>query len=166
MALSRAFKISTMNNIRKLQLLSLVLGLAATRLAAAESAPKKTDPAPAAEKQQKLVRVSTLNTIEANREFQANVQLMQVQRQAAIELNNAHEKETDATKKKELKTQLDGVLAKLNENNDKMRKAYGFSIDRNYTLVVETAHVYMFVTDEEAAKVEEAAKAEAAKQKK
>ena len=166
MALSRAFKNSTMNNSRKIQLLSFVLGLAATRLVAAESAPKKTDPAPAAEKQQKLVRVSTLNTVEANREFQANVQLMQVQRQAAIELNNAHEKETDAAKKKELKKQLDGVLAKLNENNDKMRKAYGFSIDRNYTVVIETAHVYMFVTDEEAAKIEAAAKAEAAKQKK
>ena len=40
-----------------------------------------------------------------------------------------------------------------------MRKAYGFSLDRNYTLVVETAHVYMFVTDEEATKIEQAEKA-------
>ena len=111
--------------------------------------------APAA-KPQKLVRVSSLKTIEANREFQANVQFVQMQRQAVIELNTALEKEKDAARKKELKTQVDALLAKLNENNDKMRKAYGFSLDRNYTLVVETAHVYMLVTDEEAAKIEKA----------
>jgi hypothetical protein len=46
-----------------------------------------------------------------------------------------------------------------------MRKTYGFSIDRNYTVVIETAHVYMFVTDEEAAKIEAAAKADSAKKK-
>ncbi len=108
---------------------------------------------------QKLYKVSTLKTIEANREFQANVQLLQAQRQAAIELNSTLEKETNATKKKELQSQLDALMVKLNDNNDKMRKAYGFSLDRNYTLVVEVAHVYMFVTDEEAAKLEAAEKA-------
>ena len=152
---------------RNLRLLTAgTILVAAAQLNAAETAAKKAA-APAAEaKPQKLVRVSTLSTVEANREFQTNVQLLQAQRQAAIEINAAHDKETDAAKKKELKARLDAVLAKLNDNNDKMRKTYGFSIDRNYTLVVETAHVYMFVTDEEAAKIEAAAKAEAAKQKK
>ncbi len=116
-------------------------------------------PAGTAAKSQKLVRVSSLKTVEANREFQANVQKVQTQRQAAVELTAALEKETNATKKKDLKAQLDALLVTLNDNNDKMRKAYGFSLDRNYTLVVETAHVYMFVTDEEAAKVEQAEKA-------
>ena len=46
-----------------------------------------------------------------------------------------------------------------------MKKTYGFSIERNYTLVIETAHVYMFVTDEEATKIEAAAKADAAAKK-
>lgn len=147
----------------KLHLFSL-FSLAASLLGAAlalgaQPAAKSAGEAP---KTQKLVRVSTLNTIEANREFQANVQLLQVQRQAAVELNAALEKETDAAKKKEIKTQLDTVLAKLNENNDKMRKTYGFSLDRNYTVVIEKAHVYMFVSDEEAARVEKA-EAEAAK---
>ena len=152
---------------RTLRLLTVAAGLvAAAQLSGAEAA-SKSAAAPAADtKQQKLVRVSTLNTIEANREFQTNVQLLQSQRQAAIEINAAHEKETDPAKKKELKSRLDAVIARLNENNDKMRKTYGFSIDRNYTVVIETAHVYMFVTDEEAAKIETAAKAEAAKQKK
>lgn len=152
---------------RTLRLLTVAAGLvAAAQLSGAEAA-SKSSAAPAADtKQQKLVRVSTLNTVEANREFQTNVQLLQSQRQAAIEINAAHEKETDPAKKKELKSRLDAVIARLNENNDKMRKTYGFSIDRNYTVVIETAHVYMFVTDEEAAKIETAAKAEAAKQKK
>ncbi|MCE2863566.1 MAG: hypothetical protein RIR76_1916 [Verrucomicrobiota bacterium] len=140
---------------------SAIMG-AAAQLNAADAAPKNAAPEA---KQQKLVRVSTLSTIEANREFQTNVQLLQAQRQAAIELNAAHDKETDAAKKKDLKSRLDAVLARLNENNDKMRKTYGFSIDRNYTVVIETAHVYMFVTDEEAAKIEAAAKADSAKKK-
>ena len=110
-------------------------------------------PAAPAAKPQKLVRVSSLKTVEANREFQANVQVLQAQRQAAVEFTAALEKETNAARKKDLKTQLDALLVKLNDNNDKMRKAYGFSLDRNYTLVIETAHVYMFVTDEEAAKI-------------
>ena len=152
---------------RSLRLLTAgTLLVAAAQLIAAETAAKNAATPAAEAKPQKLVRVSTLNTIEANREFQNNVQLLQAQRQAVIELNAAHEKETNPLKKKELKSQADAILAKLNENNEKMRKTYGFSIDRNYTVVIETSHVYMFVTDEEAAKIEAAAKAEAAKQKK
>lgn len=138
-----------------------IIGFSAGLLAAgnlfAESAAKKPAPAaaaPTAEKQQKLVLVSTLKTVEANREFQANVQVVQAQRQKAVEVSAQFEKETNPTKKKEIKTQLDALMVQLNENNQKMVKAYGFSLDRNYTMVVETAHVYMFVTDEEAAKIE------------
>ena len=138
-----------------------IIGLSASLLSAgvlfAESAAKKAAPAPAAaapvaEKQQKLVLASTLKSIEANREFQA------------VDLNAAHDKETNASKKKELKTKLDALMVQLNENNQKMAKAYGFSLDRTYTLVVETAHVYMFVSDEEAAKIEKEQAAAAAKE--
>jgi hypothetical protein len=38
-----------------------------------------------------------------------------------------------------------------------MRKTYGFSLDRNYSVVIEKAHGYMFVTEEEAAQLEQAA---------
>ncbi len=144
----------------KLALLALVVSLPALSLQAADQ--KAAQPAPAA-KQQKLLKVATLKTAEANREFQANVQLLQAQRQAAIQLNSEIEKETNAAKKKELKTQLDALIAKLNENAEKMRNAYGFSLERNYTIEIETAHVYMLVTDEEAAKIEAAQKAAPAK---
>ena len=149
---------------------SLVLiGLSASLLAAsllAADAKKAAPAAPApAEKQQKLVRVGTLKTVEQNREFQAAVQFMQAQRQAAVELNATHDKETNPTKKKELKAKLDELMKNLNDNNEKMFKAYGFSLNRNYTLVVETAHIYMFVSDEEAAQFEKDQAAAAAKKK-
>ena len=138
-----------------LALIGLSAGFLAASLLAADTkkAAAPTTPAPA-EKQQKLVRVGTLKTVEQNREFQAAVQFMQTQRQAAVELNATHDKETNPTKKKELKTKLDELMKNLNDNNEKMFKAYGFSLNRNYTLVVETAHIYMFVSDEEAAQFE------------
>lgn len=137
-----------------MRLLTLLapLSLLAASLPAAQPAAKADAP-----KAQKLVQVSTLNTIEANREFQANVQLLQAQRQAAVELNTAIEREKDAAKQKELKGRLEALMTKLNENNALMRKTYGFSLDRNYSVVIEKAHVYMFVSEEEAAQLEQAA---------
>lgn len=126
----------------------------------------KSAATPESPKQQKLIRVSTLNTVQANQEFQNNVQVMQAQRQRCIEANAAYEKETNATKKKELKARLDELLAQLNRDNQTMLKTYGFSLDRNYTLVPEVSHVYMFVTDEEAAKFEKEQAAAAAKAEK
>ena len=117
--------------------------------------PKGSAPAPA---QQKLVRIATLNSVEANREFQANVQLLQNQRQAAVELNAAMEKEKDAKKKKEIKTKLDQLLTTLNDNNAKMQKAYGFSLTRNYVVEIEKSNIYLLLTEEEAAKIEAAEK--------
>jgi len=148
-----------------LGIISLSLSLFAAGALAADSAANKNAPATPAQKQQKLVRVSTLNTIEANQEFQTNVQLVQTQRQQAIEMNAAMDKETNATKKKEIKTKLDELMVKLNDNNQKMVKAYGFSLERNYTVVIEKAHVYMFVSDEEAAKFEKEQAAAAEKEK-
>ena len=122
-------------------------------------------PAPAAPtpKQQKLLKVCSISTAQGFQEFQANVQVVQTQRQQVIEANTAYEKEANATKKKELKVKLDEMLAKLNENNQKMIKTYGFSLERSYTVSVEKADVYMLVTDEEAAKIEKAQADTAAK---
>lgn len=127
----------------------------------AKQAPKAGAAAPAP-KQQKMIKIATLPNAEANREFQQNVQIVQAQRQLVLQLNEAWEKEKDAKKKEELKKELDKRLAELNENNAKMQKAYGFSLTRNYTVEIEVAHVYLHVTDEEAAKIE-AEQAKAAK---
>ena len=117
----------------------------------------------AAPKQQKLLKVCSLNTAEGYQEFQSNVQVMQNQRQQVIDANTAYEKETNPTKKKELKVKVDELLAKLNENNQKMIKTYGFSLDRSYTVAIQKADVYMLVSDEEAAKIEQAQAAAAKK---
>jgi hypothetical protein len=126
-------------------------------------------PAPATNasgQQMKLVRVATLRTAEANREFQNNVQVLQNQRKAALDLQAAIEKEKDAKKKAELKSQFDAVMAKLNENNQLMLKTYGFSIDRNYVLEIEVSNIYLLVTEEEAAKIEKAEAEKKAEEKK
>jgi hypothetical protein len=109
-----------------------------------------------ADQQQKIIRVSTLNSIQANQEFQRNVQIMQNQRQQVIDLNEKLKNSNKADEKAQIQKDLDETLKKLNENNQIMFKTYGFSLTRNYTLVVEKAHVYMFVNDEEAKKFEEA----------
>lgn len=101
----------------------------------------------------KLVKISTLNSIEANQEFQRNVQIMQAQRQALFNLHAQMDKAHTNEMKKELQKRIDAASKKLNEDNKKMVKAYGFSLNRNYVLVVEKAHVYMAVTEKEAAEI-------------
>ena len=60
--------------------------------------------------------------------------------------------ETDATKKAEMQEKLKTVTANVDKINKQMFKAYGYSVLNNYILVVERQHVYMRVTNEEAAK--------------
>jgi hypothetical protein len=101
----------------------------------------------------KLVRVATLNSIQANQEFQRNVSVMQAQRQRIVELQTKLES-AKAGEKAGIQKDIDDTLKKLNGDNQTMFKTYGYSLLRNYTLVVETAHIYMFVSDEEAAKID------------
>lgn len=130
--------------------------------AAKSAAPAATAPA-SASKQQKLLRVRTLETAQENQEFQNNVQVMQAQRAAVMQLDADVKKESDAKKKAELQKKLDEALEKLNKDDQTMQRVYGFSLMRNYTMQIEKSHLYMFVTDEEAAKIE-ADQAKAAKE--
>lgn len=97
-----------------------------------------------------LVRVASLNTIDANKEFQKNVQLVQQQRALAVQILSKMQSTQDKDEHDNLKKQLDSLQKKLNENNNLMFKTYGFSLNRNYVLTVEKAHVHMWVTEEEA----------------
>lgn len=128
---------------------------------------KPASPAPAAQPaQKKLIKVATLNSPVSVREFQQNVQLVQAQRQAVVELKAALDKESNPQKKKDLKARHDAALAKLEENNATMTKTYGFSLTRNYTMEVDAASIYMEVSDEEAARFVQAVKAAEAEQAK
>jgi len=125
----------------------LLGGLSASALAKENQENENSSP------QQKLVKVSTLGSVEANQEFQRNVQIMQAQRQRVIQLQNQLDLAQTKGLKKNLKKELDSAMEKLNKDNKKMAETYGFSLNRNYVLVVEKAHIYMAVSDDEADKI-------------
>lgn len=141
--------------ISGLVLAVLIVGVCGTSSAMAEKPPKVE---PQEQAQQELVKVSTLGSVEANQEFQRNVQVMQAQRQRVIQLQAQLEQTQTGDLKKSLKKELDAALAKLNADNKKMAETYGFSLNRNYLLVVEKAHIYMAVSPEEAAAISEGEK--------
>jgi len=105
-----------------------------------------------------LVKVASLNTIDSNKEFQRNVQLVQQQRALAAELLSKMDTVQDEDVHNKLQTELDGLQQKLNENNELMFKTYGFSLNRNYVLTVEKSHIHMWVTEEESKKISAANK--------
>lgn len=104
--------------------------------------------------EKQLLKMSTLSSVEANQEFQRNVQIMQLQRQRVIQLQNQIEQAQTKELKKSLKKELKVATKKLNENNELMVKTYGFSLNRNYVLVVEKAHIYLEISKDEAKKIE------------
>ena len=97
-----------------------------------------------------LVKVASLNTIDANKEFQKNVQLVQQQRALAAQTLTKLNSTTDSKEKEKLQKQFESLQDKLNENNQLMFKTYGFSLNRNYVLTVEKSHIHMWVSEEEA----------------
>ena len=105
-----------------------------------------------------LVKVASLNTIDSNKEFQRNVQLVQQQRALAAELLSKMDTIQDEEEHNKLQTELDVLQQKLNENNELMFKTYGFSLNRNYVLTVEKSHIHMWVTEEESQKISAANK--------
>ena len=105
-----------------------------------------------------LVKVASLNTIDSNKEFQRNVQLVQQQRALAAELLSKMDTVQDEKEHNKLQTELDGLQQKLNENNELMFKTYGFSLNRNYVLTVAKSHIHMWVTEEESKKISAANK--------
>lgn len=117
----------------------------------------------AAKGERKLARVSSLNTVKANQEFNRNVALMRAKRERAAELKSALDTEKNGGKKKAIQKDLDAAMKDLNDNNQKMVKAYGFSLNRNYVMVVEKAHVYMEVSVKEAKVIEAKLKAKEGK---
>lgn len=121
---------------------------------------KPQQPAAQAPKEQKVVKVLTLNNAKAIQEFEANVQLVQAQRLAAEKLNTDMQSEKDVWKKAEMKKKLDDLMKQLNDNNQQMIKHYGFSLTRNYIMQPDSASVYMVVSDEEAAKFDAEQKAQ------
>jgi tRNA A37 threonylcarbamoyladenosine modification protein TsaB len=125
-----------------------------------ESDPNSTGPggpvnALAAEPDPEFVAVSRLETVAANEEFRRNAALVARQLQAVQALNSQVEEAGTQAIREELVARRDAQLAKLNENNRKMIQTYGYNVTRDYRIVVEKAHIYMYVTPEELAEIQE-----------
>lgn len=103
----------------------------------------------------RLVKIATLNSVEANQEFQRNVKIMQAARENAFQLKAKFEECSDPDEKVKLHQAFEQAMESLNENNEKMIQHYGFSLNRNYIMVIERAHIYMQVTPEEAEQIKQ-----------
>ena len=134
-----------------ISLVVLIMSSMAFVLNAQENKPEPTA-------KMELVKVASLNTIDSNKEFQRNVQLVQQQRALAAELLSKMDTIQDEEEHNKLQTELDTLQQKLNENNELMFKTYGFSLNRNYVLTVEKSHIHMWVTEEESQKISAANK--------
>lgn len=100
-----------------------------------------------------LVKVATLNGLEANDEFTRNVQVLQAQRQEIVKLNaSTNEAAADSDARKALQTQLDAAVKKLEADNQTMAKSYGYSILRNYVRIPEVSQVFVVLTEDEITK--------------
>jgi hypothetical protein len=100
-----------------------------------------------------LVKVATLNGLEANDEFTRNVQVLQAQRQEIVKLNaSTNEAAVDSDARKALQTQLDVAVKKLEADNQTMAKSYGYSILRNYVRIPEVSQVFVVLTEDEITK--------------
>jgi Skp family chaperone for outer membrane proteins len=102
---------------------------------------------------QKLVKVCTLSSVKANQEFQRNVNILQARRQRVVQLRQQLAQAQTEEMKESLNKELTLALDQLKADHETMVKTYGFSLGRNYRLVVEKAYVYMAVSDEEAEKI-------------
>ena len=138
-------------NYPTISLVVLIMSSMAFVLNAQENKPEPTA-------KMELVKVASLNTIDSNKEFQRNVQLVQQQRALAAELLSKMDTIQDEEEHNKLQTELDALQQKLNENNELMFKTYGFSLNRNYVLTVEKSHIHMWVTEEESQKISAANK--------
>ena len=96
-----------------------------------------------------LQKVCTLNSIEANIEFQRNVQVMQGMYRRVLEQKQAIDRAQTQVLKDALQAEYDTLYQQLNENNQKMLENYNFTLNRNYEMVVEKSHVYVYATPEE-----------------
>ncbi|MDR2982883.1 MAG: hypothetical protein LBV12_11630 [Puniceicoccales bacterium] len=102
---------------------------------------------------QKLALVSTIKTVEANREFQNNVNVVQNQRNIAVDLKKRIDQAMTPAERQALQQKLDETLKSLDSNNALMAKTYGFSLLRNYVISFIKTRLYTPLSDEEFAKM-------------
>ncbi|MDR2674744.1 MAG: hypothetical protein LBC18_07730 [Opitutaceae bacterium] len=101
---------------------------------------------------QKLAFVSAIRSVELNREFQHNVQVLQAKHANFVELKKRVD-EAKPEEKDALQKQLDEALKNLDADNTVMTRTYGFSLLRNYVIFFAKTRLYTPLNDEEFAKL-------------
>lgn len=97
----------------------------------------------------RLLHIATITGVADNDIFRQNVQLVQNQRQRILQLTEAIKQFKNEKDKKRFEEELAKSTETLQKNNEAMIKQYGFSLANNYTLEIETCHLYMAVSEEE-----------------
>jgi len=104
---------------------------------------------------QKYIHVSSIGTVDANRAFMQNVEIVNGQRRQIALLAEANKIVTSDEAHAALEKEIKAAGQKLNENNATMAKNYGYSLDRQYIHVIVKTRIFIKLTDEEYAKARE-----------
>jgi hypothetical protein len=123
---------------------------------APNSAVSAETPATIEQNGQKFYLISTIKTIQANHEFQTNVQIVQSRRDFLIELHRRKEQAITTPEKEALQWNIEEVGNQLKSEDQQMQKTYGFSITRNYMVQIIKSRIYAPISDEDYNKLSEA----------
>ena len=102
-----------------------------------------------------LISVCTLNTADAVQGYQKDVARVQTVRDEAISLQAAVTASETSADKAYAQGKLDVVMDQLKALNVAMFDAYGFSINRNYTMQIDKSSLFVWVSESELANVTE-----------
>lgn len=98
---------------------------------------------------QKFIHVSTIGTVDANRQFMQNVNLVNQQRQQIALLDEARKIVTEQASRDALTKEIETAAKKLEENNAAMVKAYGYSLTGKYIHAIVKTRIFIKLTEEE-----------------
>ena len=102
-----------------------------------------------------LISVCTLNTADAVQGYQKDVARVQVVRDEVISLQAAVTASETSADKAYAQGKLDVVMDQLKALNVAMFDAYGFSINRNYTMQIDKSSLFVWASESELANVTE-----------
>ncbi|MDR0535085.1 MAG: hypothetical protein LBG65_01810 [Puniceicoccales bacterium] len=103
----------------------------------------------------KYVLACTLKSMATNEEFQKNVETLRNQRQLMVTLDQRQKVAITQPEKEALKASIKALEEKLRENENTMRKEYGFSLTRDYLLQIATSRVYVLLSEDDYKKLSE-----------
>ena len=98
---------------------------------------------------QKFIHVSTIGTVDANRQFMQNVNLVNQQRQQIALLDEARKIVTEQASRDALTKEIETAAKKLEENNAAMVNAYGYSLTGKYIHAIVKTRIFIKLTEEE-----------------